>query len=147
MTTLNDLKHHSTNFVQIPLRTETRLVAESKDAVDWHTRSIAACSHLSLPADERVEMSLSRFNFGPPNPAKFKQPIQQLAKEVENRTIVTSNYDLRAETAQSLPNWRMRGNCREDGAHEILKETTTISKKIFTKFFAKKSYCLFFKGR
>ena len=76
-------KHHNTNFVQIRPRTETKLVAESKGAADWHTGSIATWLHLSLLADERVEFNLCRFNFGPPNPAKFKQPIQQLPKKVE----------------------------------------------------------------
>ena len=92
-------KHNNTNFVQSPPRTETRLVTECKHAADWHTRSIATCLHLSLPADEKVELSLCRFGFGPPNPAKFKQPIQQLRKELESRVIVTSNDDLRKETA------------------------------------------------
>ena len=92
-------KHNNTNFVQIPPRTETRLITECKDAADWHTRSIASCFHLSLLADERVELSLCRFNFGPLKPAKFKQPIQQSPKEVEDRIIVTSNDDLRTETA------------------------------------------------
>ena len=124
--------HHNTNFVQIPPRTETRLVAKRKDAVDWHTKSIATWLHLSLLADERVEFSLWRLNFGALNPVKLKQPIQQLPKEVENRIIVTSNDDLRTETAQSLPNWRTRGNCREDGADEILKEATTVSIELFS---------------
>ena len=92
--------------MQIPLRKETRLVTECKDAADWHTRSIAACFHLSLLADERVEFSLCRFNFGPFSPGNFKQPIQQLPKEVESRIIVTSKNGLRTKTAQSLPNWR-----------------------------------------
>ena len=34
------LKLHKTNFVQILPRTEARLVAERKDAVNWHTRSV-----------------------------------------------------------------------------------------------------------
>ena len=76
----NDLGHHNANFVQIPPRTETRLVTESKDAADWHTGSIATCFQLSLLTDERVELSLCRFDFRPPNPAKFKQPIQKLPK-------------------------------------------------------------------
>ena len=118
--------------MQIPPRTETRLVTECKHAADWHTRSIAACFHLSLLADERVEFSFCRFNFGPRNPAKFKQPIQQLPKEVESRIIVSSNDDLRTETTESVPNWRTCGNCREDGAHEILKEATKVSTEFFS---------------
>ena len=86
-----DLKHYNTDFVQIPPRTETRLLTECKHAADWHTRSIATCFHLSLLADERVELDLYRFDFGPPNPAKFNQLIQQLPKEVESRIIVISN--------------------------------------------------------
>ena len=39
--------------MQIPPRTETRLVAECKDAVDWHTRSIATWVHLSLLAAKK----------------------------------------------------------------------------------------------
>ena len=92
--------------MQIPPRTETRLFTECKDAADWHTRFIAACFDLSLLANKRVEFSLCRFNFGSPNPAKIKQPNQQLPEEVESRIIVTSNDDLRTKTAQSLPNWR-----------------------------------------
>ena len=85
-----------------------------------------------LLADEKVEFRLCRFNFGPPNPAKFKRPVQQLPKEVENRIIVISNDDLGTETAQSLPNWKTRGNCGEDGADEILKEAMTVSTEIFS---------------
>ena len=102
--------------MQIPPRLESRLVTECKDAAGWYTRSIAACFHLSLLADKRVKFSLCSFNFGPANPAKCKQPIHQLPIEVENRIVVTLNDDLRTKAAQSLPNWRTRGNCREDGA-------------------------------
>ena len=129
--------------MQIPPSLGTKLVTECKDAADWHTRSIAACFHLSLLADKRIEFSLCSFNFGPPNPAKFKQPIQPLPKEMESRIIVTSNDDLRTKTAQSLPNWRTRGNCREDGAQEILKEATTVS----TEFFSEEATVYFFEGR
>ena len=87
-------KHNDTNFVQIPPKTETRLITESKHTADRITRSFAAGFHMSLLADKRVELSPCRFNFGPPNPAKFKQPIQQLPKKVESRIIVTSNDDL-----------------------------------------------------
>ena len=74
--------------MQIPPRTETRLVTECKHAADWHTRSFAACFHLSLLVDGRVELSHCRFNFGPLNSTKFKQTIQQLPKEVESRIFV-----------------------------------------------------------
>ena len=92
-------KHNKTNFVQSPPRTETTLITEGKHAVDRHRRSIAAWFHLSLLADKRVELNLCRFNFGTPNSAKFKETIQQFPKEVENRIIVTSNDNLRTETA------------------------------------------------
>ena len=93
------LKHNNTNFVQIPPRTETRLITEGKHAADRHTRSDAACFHLSLLVDERKELSPCRFCFGPLNLAKFKQSIQQLPKNVESRIFVTSNDDFRTETA------------------------------------------------
>ena len=128
-------KHNNTNFVQIPPRTETRLIAETKHASDRHTRSVAACLHLSLLADKRVELSLCSFGLRPPNPAKLKQPIQPLPKEVESRIVVTSKDNLRTETAESLLNWRTPGNCREDGAYEILEEVTAVS----TEFFAEEA--------
>ena len=124
-------KHNNTNFVQISPSTETRLIAEGKHAADRHTRSIATCLHLSLLAYKRVELSLCSFNLRLLNPAKLKQPIQQLPKEVESRIVVTSNDNLRTETAESLPNWRTRGNCREDGAYEILDEATAVSTELF----------------
>ena len=126
------LKHYKTIFVQIPPRKDARLVAESRDAVDWHKRLIATHFQLSLFVEGRVEFNLCMFKFWPPNPTSFKQPIQQLPKEVENRKIVTSKDDLRTKTAQSLPKWRTRGDCREDGAHEILKEATTVSTELFS---------------
>ena len=58
-------------------------------------------------------------------------PSSSCPKEVESQKFVTSNDDLRTKTAQSLPNRRTRGNCREDGAHEILKEATTVSTVLF----------------
>ena len=137
-----NLKHHKTSFVKCPPKTESRLVTECNDAADWHMRSIAACFHLPLLADKRMKFSFCRFNFGPTNPAKFKQPIQQLPKEVEGRMIVTSNDDLRTKTAQSSPNRRTRGNCREDGSLEILKEATTV----FTEFFSEEATVYFFKN-
>ena len=93
------LQHNNTNFVQILPRTETGLIAKSKNAVDRSTRSITACFHLSLLTHKRVEFSLCRFDFRPSDPAKFKQTIQQLPKEMESRVIVTSNDNLRTETA------------------------------------------------
>ena len=96
------LKHYNTNFVHIPPRTETRLVVENKNAVDWHTRPIATRFQLSLFADEGLEFSLCRFNLWPPNPAKFKQPIQKLSKEVKSWKIITSNDDAQLENARQL---------------------------------------------
>ena len=125
-------KHNNTDFVQIPPSTEARLITEGKHAADQHTSSIAACFHLPLLANKRVELSLCRFFFRPLNPAKLKQCIQQLPKEVESRIIVTSNDNLRTETAESLPNWRTSGNCREDGAHDFLEEATTVSTEFFS---------------
>ena len=125
-------KHNNTNFVQIPPGTETRLITKGKHAADRHRRSIAACLHMSLLAYKKVELSLCSFNFRPPSPAKLKQPIQQLPTEVESRIIITSNDILRTETAESLTNWRTRGNCRKDGAHEILEEATTVSTEFFS---------------
>ena len=120
---------------KIPPRTQTRLIAEGKHDADRHTRSIAACLHLSLLAYKRVELSLCSFDFRPPNPAKVKQPIQQLPKEVESRIVVTFNDNLRTQTAESLPNWRTSGNCREVGAYEILEKATAVS----TEFFAEEA--------
>ena len=125
-------KHHKTNFVQIPPRTEARLVAERKHALNWHTRPIATWFHLSLLAAERVEFSPCRFIFWPPNPAKFNQPIQQLPANVESWIVITSNDNFRTKTAQSLPNWRTRGNCREDDAYELLKKATTGFAELFS---------------
>ena len=51
------LKQHNNNFVQIPPRKETRLVAERKDAIDWLRRPIVTRFHLSLFAGDRVEFS------------------------------------------------------------------------------------------
>ena len=125
------LQHNNTNFAQIPPRTETGLIAKGKNAADRSTRSFTACFHLSLLTHKRVEFSLCRFNFRPSDPATFKQPIQLLPKEIESRVIVASNDHLRRETAWSLPDWRTRSNCREDGAHKILEEATTVSTKFF----------------
>ena len=137
------LKNHDTNFVQIPPRTKTRMVAGSKDPINWHTRSIATWFYLSLFADEGVEFSLCRFNFWPPNAAKLKQPIQQLPKQMERRIFVTSNDDLRKERAQSLSNLRTCVNSRETGAHEIFEEATAV----FMELFSEETAVYLFKGR
>ena len=139
----DDFKAHNINFVQIPPRTETRLVTKGKHAVDRNPRSIAACFHLCLLADQRFELRLRRLHFRPRDPAMIKQPIQQLPKEVKSRIIVASSYNLGTETAQSLPNWRTRSNSREDGAHEIFEEATTVP----TEFFAEKATVDLLKGR
>ena len=44
---------------------------------------------------------------------------------------------------QFLPNWRTRGNCREDSAHKILKEATTV----FAELLSEETTICFFKGR
>ena len=129
------LQHNKTNFVQIPPRTETGLIAKGKNAVDRSTRSITACFHLSLLTHKRVKFSLCRFDVRPSDPTKFKQPNRQLPKKMESRVIVAANDNLRTDTAQSLPDCRTRSNCREDGAHKILEEATTVS----TKFFAEEA--------
>ena len=42
-------KHHDINFVQIPPRTATKLVAKRKDTAEWYImRSAATDLHLSL---------------------------------------------------------------------------------------------------
>ena len=129
------LQHNDTNFVQIPPRRQTGLIAKGKNAVDRSTRSVTACFHLSLLSHKRVEFSLCRFEFRRSDPTKFKQPIQQLPKKLEGRVIFASNDNLRTETASSLPDWRTPSNCREDGAHKILEEATTAC----TKFFAEEA--------
>ena len=50
---------------------------------------------------------------------------------MESGIFVTPNHNLWAETAESLANWRTRSNCREDGAHEVLKETTAVPTELF----------------
>ena len=62
---------------------------------------------------------------------------------MESGIIVAPNDNLRAETAESLANWRTRSNCREDGAHKILEETTAVSAKLF----AEEAAVDFFKWR
>ena len=62
---------------------------------------------------------------------------------MESGIIVAPNDNLRAETAESLAIWRTRSNCREDGAHKILEEATTVP----TEFFAEKAAADFLNGR
>ena len=70
-------------------------------------------------------------------------PPSRMPKEMESRIIVTSNDFFRTKTTQSLPNWRTRGDCREDGAHKILKEATTVCAEIFPE----EATIYFFRGR
>ena len=62
---------------------------------------------------------------------------------MESGIVVAPNHNLRAETTEPLANWRTRSNCRENGAHEILKETTTVP----TELFAEEAAVDFLKGR
>ena len=121
----------STNFVKIPPRTKTGLIAEGKHAVDGSRGSVAARLHLSLLTHKRVEFGFRRFHLRSPHPAKFKQPIQQLPKEVESGIVVAPRHKFPAKTSKPLANLRPRSNCREDGAHQILKETTTVPAELF----------------
>ena len=121
----------STNFMQIPPRTKTGLIAEGKHAVDGSTGSVAARLHLSLLTHKGVEFGLRRFHLRPPHPTKFNQPIQQLPKEVESGIFVAPNHNFRAKTTKPLSNLRPRSNCREDVAHQILKETTAVPAELF----------------
>ena len=50
---------------------------------------------------------------------------------MESGIVVAPNHNLRAETAESLADWRTRSNCRKDGAHQILKETTAVPTELF----------------
>ena len=50
---------------------------------------------------------------------------------MESGIVVAPNHNLRAETAESLADWRTRSNCQEDGAHQILKETTAVPTELF----------------
>ena len=132
-------KHHNTNFVQIPSRTEPRLVAEGKDAVDWHTKFIATGLHLTLLVDERGELSLCRFNFGPPNPAKFRHPIQQLPKEIESRIFGTSNYDLRTKQLSPCPT----GECAATVERMVLTRSSRKRRQYLRNSFRKKLLFIF----
>ena len=117
--------------MQIPPRTETGLIAEGKHAVDWSTGSVAARLHLSLLTHKGVEFGLRRFHLRSPHPAKFKQPIQQLPKEMESGIVVAPNHNFRAKTTEPLTNLRPRSNCREDGAYQILQKTTAVPTELF----------------
>ena len=55
-----------------------------------------------------------------------------MPEQVESWIFITSTFYLGVETANSFPNWRTRGNCREDGAHKILQETPTVFVDIFS---------------
>ena len=48
-----------------------------------------------------------------------------------NGIDVDPNHNLRAETAESLADWRTRSKCREDDSHQILKETTAVPTELF----------------
>ena len=133
----------STNLMQIPPRTKTGLIAEGKHAVDWSTGSVAARLHLSLLTHKRVEFGLRRFHLRSPHPTKFKQPIQQLPKEMESGIIVAPNHNFRAKTTKPLANLRPRSNCRKDGAHQILRKTTAVP----TELFAEEAALNLLKGR
>ena len=50
---------------------------------------------------------------------------------MESGIVVAPNHILRAETTEPLANWRTCSNCREDGAHQILKETTAVPAELF----------------
>ena len=117
--------------MQIPPRTKTGLIAESKHAVDRGTRSVTAHLHPSLLTHKRVEFSLRGFDLRSPHPAKFKQPIQQLPKEMKGRIIVAPNHNFRAKAAKPLTNLRPRSNFRQNGAYQILKETTAVPTELF----------------
>ena len=103
---------------------------------------MTATFHLSRLTHKRVEFGLRGFHLRSPHPAKLKQPIQQLPKEMEGRIVVAPNHNFRAEAAKPLANLRPRSNCREDGAHQILKETTAV----LTELFAQEIAIHFFKG-
>ena len=126
-----ELERENTNFAQILPRPKTGLVAERKHAVDWGTRSMTATFHLSLLTHKRVEFSFRGLNLRSLHPAKLKQPIQQLPKEMEGRIIVAPNHNFRAEATKPLTNLGPRSNCRQDGAHQIFKKTTAVLAELF----------------
>ena len=129
--------------MQISPRTKTGLIAEGEHAVIWSTGSVAARLHLSLLTHKRVEFGLRRFHLRSPHPAKFKQPIQHLPKEMESGIVVAPNQNFRAKTTKPLANLRPRSICRENGAHQILKKTTALP----TELFAEEAAVNLLKGR
>ena len=104
---------------------------------------MAATLHLSLLTHKRVEFGLRGFDLRSSHPAKFQQPIQQLSKEMEGRIVVAPNHDFRAKAAEPLTNLRPRSNCRQDGAYQILQETTAVPTELFTE----EAAVQFLKGR
>ena len=103
---------------------------------------MAACLNLSLLTHKRVEFGLRRFHLRSPHPAKFKQPIQQLPKEMESGIVVAPNHNFRAKTTKPLTNLRPRSNFRKNGAYQILQKTTAV----LTELFAAEAVINFFKG-
>ena len=73
----------------------------------------------------------------------FKQPIQQLPKEMESGIVVAPNHNFRAEATKPLANLRPRSNCRQDGAYQILQKTTAVP----TELLAEETAVNFLKGR
>ena len=62
---------------------------------------------------------------------------------MESGIVVAPNHYLRAKAAKPLTNLRPRSNCRQDGAYQILQETTTVP----TELFAEEAAVEFLKGR
>ena len=50
---------------------------------------------------------------------------------MEGRIVVAPNHNFRAEAAKPLTNLRPRSNCRQDGAYQILQETTAVRTELF----------------
>ena len=62
---------------------------------------------------------------------------------MESGIVVVPNHYLRAKAAKPLSNLRPRSNCRQDGAYQILQETTAVP----TELFAEEAAVEFLKGR
>ena len=62
---------------------------------------------------------------------------------MESGIVVAPNHYLRAKAAKPLTNLRPRSNCRQDGAYQILQETTAVP----TELFAEEAAVEFLKGR
>ena len=95
---------------------------------------MAACFHLSLFAHKRVEVDLAGSTSDPltqPSSSSSSNNFLKRWKAMESEIVVAPNQNLRAETVESLADWRTRSNCREDGAHQILKETTAVPTELF----------------